>query len=118
MGRCEPLIARLESKYIPEPNTGCWLWTGITNNKGYGQMHIYCRDKKGPIKRLAHRISYEELVGPIPDGLCVLHKCDVPLCVNPRHLWLGTKADNNRDMKEKGRKRLLRLMRERRSLNG
>lgn len=76
----------------------CWLWTASTN-KGYGQLAI----KPSPQPVMAHRFSYELANGPIPDGLAVCHTCDNPPCVNPAHLFLGTKGDNNRDMVAKGR---------------
>jgi hypothetical protein len=84
--------------YIPEPNSGCWLWLSGINNKGYGIREV------GGRRKLAHRISYEMFCGEIPDGLCVLHRCDTPLCINPRHLLLGTKLENTRDMDAKGRR--------------
>lgn len=91
------LHQRFEAQYIPEPNSGCWLWTGAAFHKGHGAI------RDGSKQRKAHRVSWELNVGPIPDGMCVLHKCDTPACVNPRHLFLGTRGDNNRDRTRKGR---------------
>lgn len=69
----------------------CWLWTASKNPYGYGQMI-----REG-------RLSWEFAHGVIPEGLCVLHRCDVPACVRVDHLFLGTKADNTDDMVAKGR---------------
>jgi len=86
--------ARFESNYIPEPNSGCWLWLASVDKDGYGQF-LY--------GKRAHRYSYEYYNGVIPAGVCVLHKCDNPSCVNPEHLFLGTNRDNINDMVNKGR---------------
>ncbi len=88
---------RFESNIMMEPNTGCWLWTGIANTNGYPQMKINGE------RVLVHRYSYELAYGAIPEGLCVLHRCDTPSCVNPKHLFAGTQQDNMADCKNKGR---------------
>lgn len=89
--------SRFEKKYRKTDN-GCWLWLLSTcSGTGYGQL---TRDYKN---LLAHRVAYELYVGPIPEGLYVLHKCDNRICVNPEHLWLGTHIDNMEDMRNKNR---------------
>lgn len=79
----------------------CWPWTASKANKGYGAFGFRRDGRSVTVK--AHRFSWELHNGPIPDGLCVLHRRDVPACVNPDHLFLGTKRDNNADMVAKGR---------------
>lgn len=76
---------------------GCWIFTGAWNRDGYGSIR-YAGKTIG-----AHRIAYEAFIGPIPEGMSVLHSCDVRACVNPDHLWLGTQDDNVQDMIAKGR---------------
>lgn len=76
---------------------GCWLWQATTMIDGYGQFGVDGRVE------LAHRVAYELLAGPIPDGLYVCHRCDTPSCVRPSHLFLGTPQDNVDDMHAKGR---------------
>ena len=96
-------IARFERFVSPEPNTGCYLWAGAGTPTGYGYFQFGGR--RGSTLG-AHRFAYLAEHGEIPDGLDVLHRCDVPCCVNVEHLFLGTHGDNMRDMASKGRHRL------------
>jgi hypothetical protein len=79
-----------------DKSDGCWLWTGTKQPNGYGRL---CAGGK---KLLAHRLSYEINVGPIPGGLLVLHTCDVKLCVRPDHLYAGTRSQNSHDAINRG----------------
>ena len=75
----------------------CWLWTAGTTTGGYGEITY---KQKG---HYAHRTAYELVIGPIPDGMLVCHKCDNRLCCNPEHFFLGSISDNISDMHAKGR---------------
>ena len=77
---------------------GCWLWRGSVSSGGYGMLQVATKTS-----RRAHRVSWELHFGMIQGDVCVLHTCDNPLCVNPKHLWLGSHADNMNDMSERGR---------------
>ena len=75
----------------------CWLWTASQNSDGYGVFSLDARTLR------AHRVSWTLHAGKIPEGLCVLHSCDVRNCVRPAHLFLGTQRDNMVDASQKGR---------------
>lgn len=79
--------------------SGCWIWMAAKGTNGYGRFHRGTRNHWEP----AHRVSWILTCGSIPKGMFVLHHCDVPLCVNPAHLFLGTHRDNMADAVTKGR---------------
>ena len=97
---------RFWSRVAKGPGSGCWEWTGWRNPNGYGRLAA-----NGCAGALAHRVAWEITAGPVPDGMLVLHHCDNPSCVRAEtdpassHLFLGTRADNSRDMDAKGRRR-------------
>jgi hypothetical protein len=95
--RCFSIKDKIERYSTPVPECGCWLWTGSVDKSGYGTTKL---DGKW---RTMHRLSWEYHNGQIPKGLQVLHKCDVPSCINPEHLFLGTQKDNVHDGIRKGR---------------
>lgn len=84
---------RAMGKFVPEPNSGCWLWDAAVDGKGYGEISA---GRRGQSPLRAHRVIYEHLVGPIPDGMDLDHLCRVPICVNPDHLEPVTRAENLR----------------------
>ena len=81
------------------PSTGCTEWTSAKTSFGYGR--VSCGREFNNMR--AHRLSWAIVNGPIPEDMCICHSCDNPSCINPDHLFLGTKLDNTADMVSKGR---------------
>lgn len=92
-------IIRFECKYMKGTPNECWEWVASKHPFGYGYFQM-----RGSTK-LAHIVSYNLYIGEIPEGLCVLHSCDNPSCVNPNHFFLGTRTDNAIDKVKKGRQK-------------
>ena len=101
-GSSKPMCEKLK-KYTVDPIKNCWLWTGSLDKDGYGRIRGSSSGKVW-VQR-APRASYEFYIGCIPYGLHILHRCDVPACINPEHLYTGTPAQNGLDKKLRGRAR-------------
>lgn len=101
----ETEMERFERSIERITESGCWIWMSCST-RGYGVTAV----NKRPIR--AHRWAWKLFVGEIPDGLFVCHRCDVPTCCNPAHLFLGTALDNNRDSWSKGRRKPLAIHRQ------
>jgi hypothetical protein len=91
----------IEGKHYAVNDEGCWLWLRGKFKSGYGAVHWYVGDAKK--KWYTHRLSYTQSNGDIPEGHGVCHTCDVPSCINPEHLFVGTQKDNMQDCIKKGR---------------
>jgi hypothetical protein len=91
------VIERFERLIERIPQSGCWIWMGSVDRRGYGRFSPH------RIARKAHRVAYELFVGPIPPRMGILHSCDIPSCVNPSHLRPGTQRDNTLDAIRRGR---------------
>lgn len=103
-----PFVERMISRWaIIGAANECWPYKGRCFVKSKGGRMTYGRVELNKQRLRVHRAVWMIVHGDIPDGLCVLHSCDNPLCCNPSHLFLGTQADNIRDKMEKGRHRVV-----------
>lgn len=97
------VVAIIEARSIPEPNTGCHLWEGSIKHPKPGKSAMYGNVRLGGRMVGVHRVMFEAAYGPLPAGAQVLHRCDVGLCCNPAHLFLGDNASNIADKVAKDR---------------
>jgi hypothetical protein len=84
--------------WITTTDTGCWEWSGLRNDKGYGRLWYAGRGWN------AHRLAYQAWVKPVSDDVVIRHTCDNPPCINPKHLIAGTQQDNVQDREDRGRR--------------
>lgn len=101
MSKANTVSGAFFSSFEPEPNSGCWLWTGPDNGKGYGR--ICAMRETGKQSIYAHHASWLLHRGEIPPGKVIRHKCDVTCCVNPDHLEIGTQGENVQDRQKRMR---------------
>lgn len=99
--KASPAIDRVISRYSVDEN-GCWIYSGSKDRDGYGVVGVFKKQKR------AHRVVFEHFFGEIDPSILVCHKCDVPACINPNHLFSGTPKENTMDMISKGRLSILR----------
>lgn len=97
MGVFDDMASYITTNIVVDPGSACWHWSGNLDKSGYGAYRVRGKWRK------AHRESYATFIGAIPAGLHILHKCDVPGCVNPAHLYAGTNAQNVADKVARGR---------------